>query len=108
MCPFNVDLGDKLKITIPKLGDKRKILDLSFRNAKYYRLDKLKQIKITDPDRAHKPNNGTNENRFAFVPKNLGISNVLITLTFKVPILWQPALSLKMANPVKKIIGILT
>ncbi|RNC88409.1 MAG: excinuclease ABC subunit UvrC [Winogradskyella sp.] len=49
--PFDVDLGNELKVTVPKLGDKRKILDLSLRNAKYYRLDKLKQIKITDPDR---------------------------------------------------------
>ena len=36
---------------MPKLGDKRKILDLSIRNAKYYRMERFKQIKITDPDR---------------------------------------------------------
>lgn len=49
--PFNVDLGEGVKITIPKLGDKKHILDLSLRNAKYYRLEQLKQVKITDPDR---------------------------------------------------------
>ncbi len=49
--PFKVNLGDELKITIPKLGDKKNILDLSRRNAMYYRMDKLKQIKIVDPDR---------------------------------------------------------
>ena len=49
--PFKVNLGDELKITIPKLGDKKSILDLSRRNAMYYRMDKLKQIKIVDPDR---------------------------------------------------------
>ncbi|MBC3845470.1 excinuclease ABC subunit UvrC [Winogradskyella echinorum] len=49
--PFAVNLGDELKITIPKLGDKKSILDLSRRNAMYYRMDKLKQIKIVDPDR---------------------------------------------------------
>ncbi|EPR70003.1 Excinuclease ABC subunit C [Winogradskyella psychrotolerans RS-3] len=49
--PFKVNLGDELKITIPKLGDKKSILDLSIRNAKYYRMDKLKQVKIVDPDR---------------------------------------------------------
>ena len=49
--PFKVNLGDELKVTIPKLGDKKNILDLSKRNAMYYRLDKLKQIKIVDPDR---------------------------------------------------------
>ena len=49
--PFNVNLGDELKITIPKLGDKKSILDLSIRNAKYYRMDKFKQVKLVDPDR---------------------------------------------------------
>lgn len=49
--PFKIDLGEKIKVTIPKLGDKKHILDLSIRNAKYYRMDRFKQIKITDPDR---------------------------------------------------------
>lgn len=49
--PFKLDLGDEIKVTVPKLGDKRRILDLSERNAKYYRLEQLKQIKIVDPDR---------------------------------------------------------
>tara|TARA_R110002049_G_scaffold37208_1_gene117526 strand:- start:85575 stop:87365 length:1791 start_codon:yes stop_codon:yes gene_type:complete len=49
--PFKVDMGDDVKVTIPKLGDKKHILDLSLRNAKYYRMERFKQIKITDPDR---------------------------------------------------------
>lgn len=49
--PFEVDLGENIKVTVPKLGDKKQILDLSERNAKYYRLDQLKQIKIVDPER---------------------------------------------------------
>lgn len=49
--PIKINLGNELKITIPKLGDKKSILDLSRRNAMYYRMDKLKQIKIVDPDR---------------------------------------------------------
>jgi excinuclease ABC subunit C len=49
--PFDLDFGDKLKVTVPQLGDKKQILDLSQRNAKYYRLDQLKQIQIVDPDR---------------------------------------------------------
>lgn len=49
--PFEVDLGENIKVTIPKLGDKKQILDLSIRNAKHYRLDQLKLIKIVDPDR---------------------------------------------------------
>mgnify|MGYP003666603943 FL=1 len=49
--PFHVKLGDDIKVSIPKLGDKKHILDLSLRNAKYYRMERFKQIKITDPDR---------------------------------------------------------
>jgi len=49
--PFKIDLGSNIKVTIPKSGDKKHILDLSTRNAKYYRMDRFKQIKITDPDR---------------------------------------------------------
>ncbi len=49
--PFLVELGEGVKITIPKVGDKKQLLDLSLRNAKYYRLEQLKQVKITDPDR---------------------------------------------------------
>ena len=49
--PFPVSLGEKIKVTVPKLGDKKQILDLSTRNAKYYRMERFKQIKIVDPDR---------------------------------------------------------
>jgi excinuclease ABC subunit C len=49
--PFKVDLGEHIKVTIPKLGDKKKILDLSLRNAKYFRMERFKQVKIVDPDR---------------------------------------------------------
>ena len=49
--PFKVDAGDEIKVTVPKLGDKRKIVELSERNAKYYRQERFKQMKIVDPDR---------------------------------------------------------
>ncbi|MDG1245377.1 MAG: excinuclease ABC subunit UvrC [Polaribacter sp.] len=49
--PFQVDLGEELKVTIPKLGDKKRIIELSERNAKYYRQEQFKQIKIVDPER---------------------------------------------------------
>ncbi len=49
--PFPLDFGDKIKVTVPQLGDKKQILELSVRNAKYYRLDQLKQIQIVDPER---------------------------------------------------------
>ncbi|MEM6720760.1 MAG: excinuclease ABC subunit UvrC [Bacteroidota bacterium] len=49
--PFEVEVGEKFKITVPKLGDKKRILDLSLRNAKYFRQERFKQIKLTDPDK---------------------------------------------------------
>ena len=49
--PFELDLGNDIKVTVPKLGDKKRIVELSERNAKYYRQERFKQIKIVDPDR---------------------------------------------------------
>ena len=49
--PFKIDLGTTIKITVPKVGDKKRIIELSERNAKYYRQEQFKQIKIADPDR---------------------------------------------------------
>ena len=49
--PFKVTVAPELKITVPQLGDKKRILDLSERNAKFYRQERFKQIKIIDPDR---------------------------------------------------------
>ncbi len=51
LVPYKVNMGDSLKVTVPKVGDKKKVLELSERNAKYFRIDKLKQAKIVDPDR---------------------------------------------------------
>ncbi|WP_099712725.1 excinuclease ABC subunit UvrC [Flavobacterium sp. 9] len=49
--PFEIDLGENIKTTVPQLGDKKQILDLSIRNAKFYRIEQLKQLQIVDPDR---------------------------------------------------------
>ncbi|WP_435136382.1 excinuclease ABC subunit UvrC [Formosa sp. A9] len=49
--PFKVNVGANIRVTVPQLGDKKRILELSLRNAKYYRMERFKQIKITDPDR---------------------------------------------------------
>ncbi|WP_139958968.1 excinuclease ABC subunit UvrC [Flavicella sediminum] len=49
--PFKVNIGAGVKVTVPMLGDKKRIVELSERNAKYYRQDRFKQIKIVDPDR---------------------------------------------------------
>ncbi|GGD95736.1 excinuclease ABC subunit UvrC [Planktosalinus lacus] len=49
--PFEVEMGENIKVHVPQLGDKKSILELSVRNAKYYRMERFKQIKITDPNR---------------------------------------------------------
>ena len=46
-----VSLGDAFTIHIPKQGDKKKLVDLSIRNAKYFRMERFKQMKVVDPDR---------------------------------------------------------
>ena len=49
--PFKIAMPPGLKVTVPKLGDKKRILDLSERNAKFFRQERFNQIKIIDPDR---------------------------------------------------------
>jgi len=50
--PFDVDIDfPKVILTVPQRGDKKQLLDLSERNAKYYRLDKEKQKELVDPER---------------------------------------------------------
>ena len=48
--PFKIDLGDSIKVTVPKTGDKKRLVDLSLRNVKFFRIDKLKQIRVIDPE----------------------------------------------------------
>jgi len=45
---------DGLEFLIPQRGDKKHLLDLSMRNAKYYMLDKHKQIEYINPERHSK------------------------------------------------------
>jgi excinuclease ABC subunit C len=49
--PFKLAVPAGLKVTVPKLGDKKHILNLSERNAKFFRQERFNQIKIIDPDR---------------------------------------------------------
>ncbi len=52
LLPFELELEiPDIKIIVPKIGDKRKLVELSERNAKHYRIEQLKQIKIVDPER---------------------------------------------------------
>ena len=49
--PFNPKLKlDKVKFTVPKLGDKKKLLDLSMKNTLYYKREKMGQYEKIDPD----------------------------------------------------------
>jgi len=55
LIPFDLDLEiPGVTFTVPKIGDKKQLLDLSERNAKYYMLEKRKQIELVDPDRHSK------------------------------------------------------
>lgn len=45
----NVEL-DGVKFTVPKLGDKKKLLDLSIMNCKEYKFDRLKQTEKLNPE----------------------------------------------------------
>ncbi|BFP41444.1 excinuclease ABC subunit UvrC [Flavobacteriaceae bacterium GF1] len=49
--PHLVELDESIKVTVPKLGDKKKLVDLSLHNAKMFRQERFKQMKIVDPDR---------------------------------------------------------
>jgi excinuclease ABC subunit C len=49
--PFPLVINQKTKVTVPQVGDKKLILDFSLRNARYFRLEQLKQMQIVDPER---------------------------------------------------------
>lgn len=50
--PFEIEYGSSnLNFTIPQKGDKKSLLDLSERNAKYFMMDKHKQESIKNPER---------------------------------------------------------
>jgi len=50
--PFNINADiPGITITVPKRGDKKQILELSERNARYFKLEKEKKEDLIDPDR---------------------------------------------------------
>ncbi len=52
LLPFPLDFEiPGVKLSVPKVGDKKRIVELSENNAKEYRIEKLKQVQIVDPDR---------------------------------------------------------
>jgi excinuclease ABC subunit C len=49
--PIPLDWEDSgLIITVPKMGDKKKVLDLSMKNAMYYKKEKMSQYELLNPD----------------------------------------------------------
>ena len=54
LIPFKINLSLKIKCTVPILGEKKKLIQLSLKNAKSYRIERLDQIKITDPEKHSK------------------------------------------------------
>jgi excinuclease ABC subunit C len=50
LLPFSIDIQLKdVKMIVPQIGDKRKLLELSERNVKFYKLDKNKQLSLKTP-----------------------------------------------------------
>ncbi len=50
--PFGIDLDDasSIKFTVPKLGEKRKLLDLSQKNVQFFRKEKIDQYEKLNPE----------------------------------------------------------
>lgn len=50
--PFelNIDMGEQIKITVPKLGDRKNLLDLSMKNVLFFKKSKLEQYEKLNPD----------------------------------------------------------
>lgn len=52
LLPFHLSVEiPNVKLIVPKVGDKKRIVELSEKNAREYRLEKLKQVQIIDPER---------------------------------------------------------
>jgi excinuclease ABC subunit C len=49
--PFDIDLEDaSLKFTVPKLGEKRKLLDLSQKNVQFFKKERIDQYEKLNPE----------------------------------------------------------
>jgi len=66
-------INTDLEILQPKIGDKKALIDLSLRNAKYFRMERFKQIKIVDPERHEKRivNQIKSDLRLAVAPQHI-------------------------------------
>lgn len=51
LVPFDPDISDEtIRFTIPKIGDKKKLLDLSEKNVRYYMRDRMEQYERLNPE----------------------------------------------------------
>lgn len=50
--PYDIDIGDsdRLMFTVPKMGDKKKLLDLSYKNVAYFKKERLLHYERLNPD----------------------------------------------------------
>ena len=49
--PFDIDVDDKaIKFTVPKLGEKRKLLDLSQKNVQFFKKERIEQYEKLNPE----------------------------------------------------------
>lgn len=48
--PLEIELGDGIKITVPQKGERHTLVELSERNARMARLERLNKERITDPE----------------------------------------------------------
>ena len=49
--PFDIELDDdKIRFTVPKMGEKKKLLDLSEKNVHFFKRDKMEQYEKLNPD----------------------------------------------------------
>ena len=48
---YNLSKQLNVKFIVPKAGDNKKLLELSLKNCKIFKLERLKQIQILDPER---------------------------------------------------------
>lgn len=48
--PLDIETDDKLKFTVPKVGEKKKLLDLSQKNVAYFKRERLNQYEKLNPE----------------------------------------------------------
>lgn len=105
--PFKINYPDSaIKITVPKKGDRKKLLELAQKNALFYKQAKLE---ISDKTRREKPNERVlkqlqHDFKLKELPVQLSVSITRISRAVTRWLLWW---FLRMANQAKKTIAIL-